>query len=90
MILRDFLTFLSSRLDDSFELSVELSNTKYKNHAEMKLIEKEIFEEDIYAKKNMTRSFAEFQSTIQSEISMDKIKLDQLILLKSFLACMLE
>lgn len=36
--------------DDTFEKSVQMSNTKYKDHAEMKLIEKEVLEDDIYAR----------------------------------------
>ena len=72
--------------DDCFEMSVQMSNTKYKDHGEMKLIEKEIFGEDIYARKNMSRSFSEFLNTISSDIATDKVKQDLMVLLKAFIA----
>lgn len=61
-----------------------MSNTKYKDHAEMKNIEREVLQEDIYARKNLSRSFAEFLNTISADISADKMKEDLLILLKAF------
>lgn len=76
--------------DDTFEKSVQMSNTKYKDHAEMKLIEKEVLEDDIYARKNLSRSFAEFLTTIAADISTDKIKEDLVILLKAFTSFFLQ
>ncbi|KAL4476118.1 hypothetical protein ABPG74_009851 [Tetrahymena malaccensis] len=76
--------------DDSFEQCVEMSNTIYKDHLEMKLIEKEIFEDEIYSRKYMNKSFGEFLNTVQNDLSPDKVKQDQLMLLKSFISYMLN
>ncbi|KAL4499738.1 hypothetical protein ABPG72_017278 [Tetrahymena utriculariae] len=76
--------------DDSFEQCVEMSNTIYKDHLEMKLIEKDIFEDEIYSRKYMNKSFGEFLNTVQNDLSPDKVKQDQLILLKSFISYMLS
>lgn len=41
---------------------------------EMKIIEKEIFEDDIYSRKYMNKSFGEFLNTVQNDITADKVK----------------
>lgn len=76
--------FLSKSVDFSFEEAVEKVNTKYKEHPEIKLIEKDILVDDIANKKNFSRSFAEIFSIITSEVAPDKIKNDLITLLKSF------
>lgn len=67
-----------------------MANTKYKDHAEIQLIEKDIFDEDIFSRKNFSKSFAEFFSTLTQDVHADKIKQDLLILLKSFIASILD
>lgn len=45
-------------------MCVELSNTKYKENHEMKLIEKEIFDDDIYSRRHINKSFGEFLNLV--------------------------